>query len=329
MPRRVYNPLFQLCEADKKQWHELKVKEKDYYQIGALLFSEPRRPVVNLSEYQSLFNVFDDDKYSGEGYNSAVSDVVEDLLVGGNVAHLRDFFNHPLHGEERASEVDDIAVFLEVSSWISRPFRPDMLSELFQIAYTDNEFGDWDSDVCAVVLECASQEEAKPEQIEFLVHTLVFFYNQYAQDRRLPLRKEAEVWKSLFGQDSTPDVKYTRSDDYAAWCYAQVCRPVLFEWLYERAGRPLVYPREIAQMLQLELICTYDLIPYDLVFENGVAKDQEHKKVLKIPPSCPLVRVFGMDRIRDVIERYSVYSEEPEQTEERVIEDLVSGSEDE
>jgi hypothetical protein len=171
-----------------------------------------------------------------------------------------------------------------------------------------------------MVLECASQEEAKAEQIEFLVHTLVFYYNQYAHDHRLPLRKETEVWSCLFGQDSTPDIEHTRPDDYAAWCYAQHCRPVLFEWLYERAGRPLVYSREIAQLLKLELICTHDLRPEDLAFENGVAKDKEHKQVLKIPPTCPLVRVFGLDRLRDVIERYSVYSDREE--------DLVSGSED-
>lgn len=179
-----------------------------------------------------------------------------------------------------------------------------------------------------MVLECASQEEAKAEQIEFLVHTLVFYYNQYAHDHRLPLRKETEVWSCLFGQDSTPDIEHTRPDDYAAWCYAQCCRPVLFEWLYERAGRPLVYSREIAQLLRLELIWTYDLRPEDLVFENGVAKDKENKQVLKIPPACPLARVFGLDRLRDVIERYSVYSdrdEEPIVVEE---DEPISGSED-
>ena len=85
----------------------------------------------------------------------------------------------------------------------------------------------------------------------------------------------------------------------------------------------------MAQLLKLELIWTYDLVPEDLAFENGVAKDKELNQVLKIPPTCPLVRVFGMDRIRDIIERYSVYSEEPEKEEERVVEDLVSGSEDE
>lgn len=330
MPRNVYNPLFQLCEADKKQWHEFKVREKDYYQIGARLFSEPRRPVVTLSEYQSLYDLFDDDKYAdGEEYVNAVSEVVEDLLVGGNVAHLREFFNHPLWGDDRSGAVVAIGLFLEASSWISRPFRPEMLSELFRIVYTDRVFEDWAGDVCAVVLECASQEEAKAEQIEFLVHTLVFLYNQYAHDHRMPLRKETEVWNSLFGQDSTPDIDHVRADDYAAWCCAQVCRPVLFEWLYEKAGRPQVYPREMAQMLKLELIWTYDLVPEDLAFENGVAKDKELNQVLKIPPTCPLVRVFGMDRIRDIIERYSVYSEEPEkEEEERVVEDLVSESED-
>ncbi len=330
MPRNVYNPLFQLCEADKKQWHEFKVREKDYYQIGARLFSEPRRPVVTLSEYQSLYDLFEDDKYAdGEEYVNAVSEVVEDLLVGGNVAHLREFFNHPLWGDDRSNAVTDIAMFLELSGWISRPFRPEMLSELFRIVYEDNEFKDWAGDVCAVVLECASQEEAKAEQIEFLVHTLVFLYNQYAHDHRMPLRKETEVWNSMFGQDSTPDINHVRADDYAAWCCAQVCRPVLFEWLYEKAGRPQVYPREMAQLLKLELIWTYDLVPEDLAFENGVAKDKELNQVLKIPPTCPLVRVFGMDRIRDIIERYSVYSEEPEkEEEERVVEDLVSGSED-
>jgi hypothetical protein len=57
------------------------------------------------------------------------------------------------------------------------------------------------------------------------------------------------------------------------------------------------------------------------VFENGVAKDKELNQVLKIPPTCPLVRVFGMDRIRDIIERYSVYSEKEEEVVELISEE--------
>lgn len=276
--RETYNPIFQLSLGDKAQWLDLEVKQKDWPVQIALLHSQPRKKIEqkDLPEYQSLFDLFADEEHEedGEKYCQAVREVVEDLLVGGNVAHLRGFLDHSYVGDDRIRVARDL---VEGISWVELLFRPEMLVEIFYRVFDDEEYADWETEVRDQFVDCVSYEQTTVEQAEFLAHYLVYRHNVYAQKHQLQLRKEEELYKSLFGLHSNPDLEFVRSGDYASFCYVDKQVPVLLPYLYEKAGRPHVWPREIAQLVRADMM--------------------SHDKNLAIS-------TFGYVRVQEVMERY-------------------------
>ncbi len=276
--RETYNPIFQLSLGDKAQWLDLEVKQKDWPVQIALLHSQPRKKIEqkDLPEYQSLFDLFADEEHDedGEEYCQAVREVIGDLLVGGNVAHLRGFLDHSYVGDDRIRAARDL---VEGISWVELLFRPEMLVEIFYRTFDDDEYADWETQVRDQFVDCVSYEQTTVEQAEFLAHYLVYRHNVYAQKHQLQLRKEEELYKSLFGLHSNPDLKFVRSGDYASFCYVDKQVPVLLPYLYEKAGRPHVWPREIAQLVKVDMT--------------------SHEKNLAIS-------TFGYVRVQEVMERY-------------------------
>lgn len=283
--RETYNPLFQLSLGDKAQWQDLEAKQKDWHVQIALLHSQPRKKIdqKELPEYQSLFNVFDDDEYDddddGEKYYEAVRKAIEDLLVGGNVAHLREFLDHSYASDDRIRAARNLA---EGISWIDLLFRPEMIVEILYRVFDDDEYEDWETEVCDLFADCVSYEQATVEQAEFLAHYLVYRHNVYAQQHHLPLHKEEDLYRSLFGRHSNPDLEFVRSGDYASFCYVDQQTPVLLPFLYEKAGQPHVWPREIAQLVKVD-------------------KSDERQLV---------TRTFGYVRVKEVMERYKEEGED-------------------
>lgn len=284
--RETYNPIFQLSLGDKAQWQDLEAKQKDWHIQITLLHSLPRKKKMeqkDLPEYQSLFNVFDDDEHdtsdNGETYYKAVREVIEDLLVGGSVAHLREFLDHSHMGDDRIRAARDL---VEGISWIDLLFRPEMIAEILYRVFDDDEYVDWETEVCDLFADCVSYEQTTAEQAEFLAHYLVYRHNVYAQQHHLPLRKEEDLYRSLFGRHSNPDLEFVRSGDYASFCYVDQQTPVLLPYLYEKAGRPHIWPREIAQLVKV---------------------DKSDEKQL-------VTRTFGYVRVKEVMERYKEEGED-------------------
>lgn len=242
------DPVLQLSEEDKKKWQELKVEPKYYHMLPVLLRNQTVLPDTKVGDRS--WEHFDDDE------KGDINEAVSDLLYNGTMAELLAFFE-PQDATVKASRQRRVREHpLECLSdveWLLEPLRPDMFTYLFDLEQRPFDYKTWGDIVDPFLAYCAYPVLGPhTPYLAFMCTYMVQRYN--ATHPEQPQKTEQDLWNSLFRQAPGHEFDF-QAMDLANRCHRDGYYPgsEVLKWLYDKAGRPELYPREVVKFMIAEL----------------------------------------------------------------------------
>lgn len=237
-----YNPEFQLSEADRQKWQELKVPQDQWPQVATLMTEIPatNRPKKHL--YEQLWRTFD--SKAEDPYGTELNKVVEDLLCGDSWEDYQTFITqHPQAAERLAGIHASQGV-----EWVNYPFSPRILADLWtRRAQFEEADLEWDK-VVEMAADQVAYRHTSITHLQFAVRQLVYVYNSGRPDDSKQWKKEDRVYRDLFvnTQSATDVCSQLVEDD-------EMPPVAVFRWLWEKAGRPLLSHEQLSNLVCADL----------------------------------------------------------------------------
>ncbi len=289
-----YDPAFQLSEADRQKWRNLAVPKDQWPQVATLMTEVPatNRPKKHL--YEQLWRTFDSN--AEDPYGTELNKAVEDLLCGDSWEDYQTFITqHP----QAAERLDGIHICQGVE-WVNYPFSPRILADLWtRRAQLEEADLDWDK-VVEMAADQVAYRHTSITHLQFAVRQLVYVYNSGRPDDSKQRKKEDRVYRDLFvNTQSATDVCATLVE------HNEMPPVAVFQWLWEKAGRPLLSHEQMTNLLCADLqvqdpndrqyyLCpdTYKIMDSDT---GNVVSDYLNRAVT-------VTSVLGRDTVRECIE---------------------------